>query len=209
MEKNAIKNRCFWCQNAPDFYIAYHDQEWGLPISTDQALFELLSLEAFQAGLSWLTILKRREGFREAFAHFDIQTVANFDAQKIATLVADPNIIRHRGKIEATIHNAQRALALQAEYGSLAAYLWSFEVDTTQRPAYLTENFVRTLTVSPEAHALSRDLKKRGWKFVGPTTLYAFLQAAGLVNDHQSDCPARARVEAARAAFTPPRLVVK
>lgn len=206
MSEIKTEKRCFWCQNGPDFYQAYHDEEWGLPLSDDQALFELLSLEAFQAGLSWLTILKRRAAFRVAFDNFEIEKVANFEAKKIASLVANPEIIRHRGKIEATVNNAQRALAIQAEYGSLAAYLWSFEVDTRHRPTFLTEEIVRTLTVSPEAHALSRDLKKRGWKFVGPTTMYAFMQAAGLVNDHQSDCLARARVESARALFLPPRL---
>lgn len=205
MNANLSEKRCFWCQNSPDFYLAYHDHEWGMPTCDDSQLFELLSLEAFQAGLSWVTILKRRAGFRAAFEHFDIQKIANFDAKKVDALVANPEIIRHRGKIEATIHNAQQALVLQAEYGSLAHYLWSFEVDTTQRPDLLTEAFMRTLTVSPEAKALSHDLKKRGWKFVGPTTMYAFMQAAGLVNDHQSDCSARPRVEMARAAFTPPR----
>ena len=176
--------RCRWCAAAPEFE-AYHDREWGFPVADDTRLFEKLSLEAFQSGLSWRTILAKRENFRRAFDGFDFHRVARFDARKIERLLQDEGIVRHRGKIEAVVHNAGRAVQLQAERGSLAAYFWQFEIDPAGAAA------PQTATTGPEAVALAKDLKKRGWKFVGPTTVYAFMQAMGLVNDHVEGCVAR------------------
>lgn len=195
--------RCFWCDQTA-IYQHYHDTEWGFPVSEDKQLFEKISLEGFQAGLSWLTILKKRPAFRSAFEGFDFHTLANWGEADVERLLKDEGIVRHRGKIEAVLNNARRAVALQAEYGSLAAYFWQHEAATHTRPALITPEFLRTQTQSPESLALSKDLKKRGWKFVGPTTLYAFMQAMGLVNDHESACHARVHVESARKAFTPP-----
>ncbi|HSV70091.1 MAG TPA: DNA-3-methyladenine glycosylase I [Methylibium sp.] len=195
--------RCPWCE-ASDLYRAYHDHEWGFPVTDDRRLFEKLCLEGFQAGLSWLTILNKREAFRAAFAGFDAERVARFGAAEVARLLGDAGIVRHRGKIESTINNARRVLALRAEFGSLAAYAWRHEPEPRSRPKRLTPAVLKTLATSPESVALSKDLKKRGWSFVGPTTVYAFMQAMGLVNDHLDGCHVRERALAARAALTPP-----
>ncbi|TAK89973.1 MAG: DNA-3-methyladenine glycosylase I [Burkholderiaceae bacterium] len=192
------KARCHWCSVAPE-YLAYHDTEWGFPVSDDQRLFEKLSLEGFQSGLSWRTILAKRENFRAAFHGFDFDRIARYTQRDIDRLLKDAGIVRHRGKIEAVINNAQRARELINEEGSLAAYVWRFEPDAKQ----LAEP--QTASTSAESIALSKDLKKRGWKFVGPTTVYAFMQAMGLINDHVEGCVVRAKVERARKTFTRPR----
>jgi DNA-3-methyladenine glycosylase I len=189
--------RCRWCLATPD-YLAYHDDEWGYPVSDERRLFEKLSLEAFQSGLSWRTILAKRENFRTAFANFEIARVARFDEGDVARLLADAGIVRHRGKIEAVINNAQRAQELVKEAGSLAAFVWR-HLPPPERPS----PDVGAAT-SPESVALSKALKKRGWAFVGPTTVYAFMQAMGLVNDHAEGCVTRARVDAARRGFKVP-----
>ena len=195
--------RCFWSDGSP-LYDGYHDREWGWPVVDDIRLFEKISLEGFQAGLSWITILKKREAFRAGFDGFDFRKVAAYTEADVQRLLGDAGIVRHRGKIEAVIHNAGRAIELQREFGSLARYFWQFEVDISKRPKKLTVEVLRTFTTAPEAIALSKDLKKRGWKFVGPTTMYAFMQAMGLVNDHQHDCHVRAAVEDARRALPRP-----
>ena len=195
--------RCFWSDGSP-LYDAYHDREWGWPVVDDIRLFEKISLEGFQAGLSWITILKKREAFRAGFDGFDVRKVAAYTEADVQRLLGDAGIVRHRGKIEAVIHNAGRAIELQREFGSLARYFWQFEVDISKRPKKLTVEVLRSFTTAPEAIALSKDLKKRGWKFVGPTTMYAFMQAMGLVNDHQHDCHVRAAVEDARRALPRP-----
>lgn len=196
--------RCAWCAATPA-YRHYHDEEWGYPVADERRLFEKLCLEGFQAGLSWLTILNKREAFRAAMAHFEADELAHFGAAEVGLLLANPAIVRHRGKIESAIHNAQQVLALRQEWGSLARYIWSFALHAAQgRPERITAGSLRTMTTSPASHALSRDLKKRGFTFVGPTTMYAFMQAMGLVNDHVEGCAARARAEAARAAFVLP-----
>lgn len=197
-------DRCFWVPEGDDLYRAYHDAEWGFPVGDDTRLFEKLCLEGFQAGLSWRTILGKREDFRRAFAGFDLETVAAFGPADVERLLGDAGIVRHRGKIEAAIHNAGRALELIAAEGSLAAYLWRFEPDPASRPLRLTEAVLGTMAVTPESKALSKNLRRRGWKFVGPTTAYAFMQAMGLVNDHEHDCPVRERAQAAREAFRVP-----
>ena len=190
-------SRCFWCESHAE-YIRYHDEEWGYPVAEDRRLFEKICLEGFQSGLSWWTILQKRENFRAAFAGFDIHKVAQFDETDVARLLADAGIVRHRGKIEATINNAARAIDMQAEFGSLAAYFWSFEPQTDEK------NGERIVGKTPTAERLSKDLKKRGWKFVGPTTCYAFMQAMGLVNDHMPECAHHAKAVTARAVFIPP-----
>ncbi len=177
--------RCWWCGDDP-LYVNYHDTEWGFPVDDDQRLFEKICLEGFQSGLSWITILKKRENFREAFADFDIEQVANFGKRDITRLLKNAGIIRHRGKIEATINNAKRAIELAVECDSLASYFWRFEPEKSSRPKRIAKNNIPA--TSPESIALSKDLKKRGWKFVGPTTAYAFMQAMGLVNDHIHGC---------------------
>jgi len=189
--------RCAWCSAAPEFF-AYHDSEWGLPVADDRRLFEKLCLEGFQAGLSWRTILAKREHFRAAFHGFDFHRIAAFDRSDVERLLQDPGIVRHRGKIEAVINNAQRAGELVAREGSLAAFVWRYELD----PAKLGPP--QSASTSPESVALSKELKKRGWKFVGPTTVYAFMQAVGLINDHAEGCVSRPAVERARAVFRPP-----
>ena len=191
------KSRCHWCGAAPDF-LSYHDTEWGFPVSDDHRLFEKLCLESFQSGLSWRTILAKRENFRAAFHDFDFDRVARFSARDITRLLKDEGIVRHRGKIESVINNARQARELVKEQGSLAAYVWRYEPDMQQ----LAEP--QTLSSSPESIALSKDLKKRGWKFLGPTTVYAFMQAMGLVNDHVEACVIRDRVERARKRFRRP-----
>jgi DNA-3-methyladenine glycosylase I len=195
--------RCFWGASAPE-YVAYHDTEWGFPVADDRRLFEKLCLEGFQSGLSWLTILRKREGFRRAFADFDFERVANFGAKDVERLLGDASIVRHRGKIEATVNNAKRAVELVEEEGSLAAYVWRFEPDAASRPKRLTWDALMEMAQTPESQALAKDLKRRGWRFVGPTTVYAFMQAMGLVNDHLHGCDAREAVEQARAGFTSP-----
>ena len=194
--------RCRWCQASP-LYRHYHDHEWGFPVADDRRLFEKLCLEGFQSGLSWLTILNKREGVRAAFANFDAEQVAAFGPADVERLVQDAAIVRHRGKIESAINNARRVLELRAEFGSLAAYAWRHEPAPQDRPARLTREVARTLSTSPASVAMSKDLKKRGWSFVGPTTVYAFMQAMGLVNDHLEGCHARATALQARAAFKP------
>jgi len=191
------KSRCAWCRSSA-LYQRYHDDEWGFPVSDDRRLFEKLCLEGFQAGLSWLTILNKRDAFRSAFANFDAERVARFGAREVTRLLGDAGIVRHRGKIESTINNARRALALRDECGSLAAYAWRFEPAPRSRPKRMTLATLLSLGPSIEATAMSKDLKRRGWSFVGPTTVYAFMQAMGLVNDHLDGC--HARVAAAAAA---------
>jgi DNA-3-methyladenine glycosylase I len=195
--------RCFWSDSAPE-YRAYHDTEWGYPVADDRRLFEKLCLEGFQSGLSWLTILRKREGFRKAFAGFDFEQVARFGARDVKRLLADASIVRHRGKIEATINNAKRAVELVDGEGSLAAYVWRFEPEAASRPKRLTWAALLELAQTPESQALAKDLKRRGWRFVGPTTVYAFMQAMGLVNDHVHGCETRKQVDEARARFTVP-----
>ena len=176
----------------------YHDLEWGFPVRDDRRLFEKLSLEGFQSGLSWLTILRKREAFRKAFANFDAEKVARFTPKKVELLLQDAGIIRHRGKILATINNAGRVADLVDEFGSLSNYVWRYQPAASARPKKMTLAVLRTLGQSEASQALSRDLKKRGWSFVGPTTVYAFMQAMGLVNDHLDGCAIRSAVEKQR-----------
>lgn len=196
--------RCFWCRATP-LYRHYHDHEWGFPVNDDRRLFEKLCLEGFQAGLSWITILNKREAFRAAFANFEAERMADFGEAEVARLLADPGIVRHRGKIESAIRNARRVLELRREFGSLAHYVWRFAPAAAEgRPERLTLVAAKSLTTAPAAIALSKDLKQRGFGFVGPTTMYAFMQAMGLVNDHIEGCATRAAADAARAAFVVP-----
>jgi DNA-3-methyladenine glycosylase I len=196
--------RCSWCAATPA-YQHYHDREWGFPVTEDRRLFEKLCLEGFQAGLSWLTILNKREAFRTAFAQFDAEKMARFGEADVARLLADAGIVRHHGKIESAIGNARRLLELREAHGSLAAYVWRFEPDPASRPKRLTLAKLKAMTSSPESVALSKGLKKKGWGFVGPTTMYAFMQAMGLVNDHIDGCHVREEALAARAALVVPR----
>jgi DNA-3-methyladenine glycosylase I len=189
--------RCHWCSATAE-YLAYHDEEWGQPVADDRRLFEKLCLEGFQSGLSWRTILAKRENFRAAFQGFDVGRVARYTARDVQRLMGDAGIVRHRGKIEAVVNNAQRAVELVAQEGSLAAFLWRFEPDPS------AEGAVQTRSTSPESVALSKELKQRGWKFVGPTTVYAFMQSMGMVNDHLPGCVLRERVARARLAFRRP-----
>ena len=189
--------RCRWCSAAPEFF-AYHDTEWGFPVADDIRLFEKICLESFQSGLSWRTILAKRENFREAFEGFDFRKVALFDSADVERLLADPGIVRHRGKIEAVINNARRACELVEAEGSLAAFLWRFEPEEEDIAP-------QSRSVSPTSERLAKELRKRGWKFVGPTTVYAFMQAMGLLNDHAEGCVIRAKAEEARNAFQRPR----
>ena len=191
------KLRCGWCAQTEDF-IPYHDKEWGFPVKDDQRLFEKICLESFQSGLSWRTILAKRENFRKAFHHFDFNKVARFTERDITRLLKDEGIVRHRGKIEAVINNAKRAQELVKEEGSIAAFVWRFEPD----PKKLAKP--QTVSTSPESIALSKELKKRGWKFVGPTTVFAFMQAMGLLNDHIKKCVTWEKVETARQRFKRP-----
>jgi DNA-3-methyladenine glycosylase I len=191
------RERCRWCAATPE-YLDYHDREWGFPVRDDHRLFEKLSLEGFQSGLSWRTILAKRENFRAAFDGFDFDRVAQFTEEDVARLLGDAGIVRHRGKIEAVINNAQRAKELVEREGSLATYVWRFEPDASQLAA------PQTASTSAASIALSKDLKKRGWRFVGPTTVYAFMQAMGLINDHAEGCVIRSEVAQARQAFKRP-----
>lgn len=189
--------RCWWCGELPE-YVAYHDTEWGFPVHDDRRLFEKICLEGFQSGLSWLTILRKREAFREAFEGFDFEKVARFGDAEVASLLANAGIIRHRGKIEAAIQNARKACDLVEECGSLDSFFWRYEPDASTRPERMTREALSALNTSAESLALSKELKKRGWKFVGPTTVYAFMQAMGLVNDHWEECFVRPMVEGKR-----------
>lgn len=188
--------RCGWCAAAPAF-LDYHDREWGFPVADDTRLFEKLCLESFQSGLSWRTILDKRENFRAAFAGFDFRKVAQFGDADVARLLADAGIVRHRGKIEAVINNAARACEIVESEGSLAAFIWQYE-------PVGEEAMPQTRSTSAASIALSKELRKRGWKFVGPTTVYAFMQAMGLINDHAEGCAIRADAERARAGFMRP-----
>ncbi|MET4579760.1 DNA-3-methyladenine glycosylase I [Ottowia thiooxydans] len=189
--------RCHWCSGASEF-LPYHDKEWGFPVKDDRTLFEKLSLEGFQSGLSWRTILIKRENFRAAFENFEVDRVATFTQDDVQRLLADAGIVRHRGKIEAVIQNARCAREMIGREGSLAAFFWSYE--STEPEAMLPQ----AISTSAQSIQLSKDLKKLGWKFVGPTTMYAFMQAAGIVNDHAADCIVRAKVHKARGIFKTP-----
>jgi len=186
--------RCWWGTSAPD-YIEYHDQEWGRPVGDDRTLFEKVSLEGFQSGLSWLTILRKRDNFRAAFANFEPEEVAEFTEKDVERLLGDAGIVRHRGKIESTINNAARVLEVQDDVGSLAALVWSFEPESTEPVMEST---------TPESKALAKEMKRRGFSFIGPTTAYAFMQAMGLVDDHLEGCYVREEVEKERSAFVRP-----
>ncbi|MEO6984771.1 MAG: DNA-3-methyladenine glycosylase I [Paralcaligenes sp.] len=196
-------HRCIWCQATP-VYQHYHDHEWGFPVVDDRRLFEKICLEGFQAGLSWLTILNKREAFRQAFTNFDIEKVAEFTDTDAARLLSNAGIVRHRGKIASAINNAKKALELRDEFGSLAAFLWRYEPKPNTRPKRITYEVVKAMGASPESTALSKDLKKRGWTFVGPTTMYALMQAMGLVNDHVEGCDRRGAALAAREKLQRP-----
>ena len=195
--------RCFWHGNLPD-YLHYHDHEWGRPVADDRRLFEKICLEGFQSGLSWLTILRKRDNFREAFEGFDFERVARFGEADVERLLTDAGIVRHRGKIASTVNNANRARELADEAGSLAAFFWRYEPGPDQRPEIVDLAHLRANPTTAVSVRLSKDLKKRGWSFVGPTTVYAFMQAMGLVNDHLEGCKCRAEVEAERGAFRRP-----
>ena len=195
--------RCTWPGVDPE-YRRYHDLEWGQLVSDDFRLFEKICLEGFQSGLSWITILRKRENFRAAFAGFDFDLVADFGDEDIARLLGDAGIVRHRGKIVSTINNARRAQEMKQEFGSLAAYFWRFEPPASERPAEVTRESLSASEAAPSPKQLSKDLKKRGWTFVGPTTCYAFMQAMGLVNDHLEGCYCRQPLERLRASFTRP-----
>lgn len=196
--------RCWWPGDDP-LYLRYHDEEWGHPVADDHRLFEKICLEGFQAGLSWLTILRKREHFRGAFVGFDPARISKFSARDVNRLLKNPGIVRHRGKIESTINNSRRALTLMDEFGSLAAYFWAWEPAAADRPARVTREALMRMPTTPQSVALSKDLKRRGWTFVGPTTVYAFMQAMGLVNDHVESCTTRAEIERARRRFKRPR----
>ena len=193
--------RCWW-PGADPLYVHYHDAEWGRPVGDDSRLFEKICLEGFQSGLSWLTILRKRDNFRAAFAGFDFRQVAEFGPDDVDRCLADAGIVRHRGKIESVVNNARRALELVDEAGSLAAFVWSFEPAPQERPARIDRSAIVPST--PHSVALSKALRKRGWTFVGPTTVYAFMQAMGLVNDHLEGCACREEVEAERRGFARP-----
>ncbi|MBB1489040.1 DNA-3-methyladenine glycosylase I [Oceanospirillum sediminis] len=200
------KTRCWWCGEDDELYRNYHDNEWGYPITDDIRLFEKICLEGFQSGLSWITILRKREGFRKAFEGFDFHKVATFTDDDIERLLQDEGIVRHRGKISATINNAARAIEMQEEYGSLAAWFWQYEPASSQRPAVCDYETLSQLGQTEISLQMSKDLKKRGWKFVGPTTCYAFMQAMGLVNDHIEGCNIRQACLEARLHMTIPEL---
>ena len=183
-------SRCWWCGTDP-LYVRYHDEEWGRPVTDDRRLYEKVCLEGFQSGLSWLTILRKRENFRAAFHDFDFERVARYTARDVERLLKNEGIIRHRGKIESTINNAKRARELRDEAGSLSSYFERWQPAASSRPRSITRDVLMTMAVTPESTALSKDLRKRGWIFVGPTTIYAFMQAVGLVNDHVDTCDFR------------------
>ncbi len=195
--------RCWWGSGDPD-YQRYHDDEWGRPVDDDHRLFEKICLEGFQSGLSWLTILRKRENFRAAFAGFDFTVVAGFGDKDIELLLENAGIVRHRGKIQATINNAARALELVDEFGSLAAYVWRWEPREKEPHVGKGEYSWPVPSVTATSKALSNDLKKRGWKFFGPTTAYAFMQAMGMVNDHVPGCHCYDKVSDLRRRFGRP-----
>jgi DNA-3-methyladenine glycosylase I len=194
------RHRCGWCGSDP-VYVTYHDEEWGRPVVSDDRLFEKICLEGFQSGLSWLTILRKRPAFRAAFGGFVPERVAAFGPRDVTRLLNDAGIIRHRGKIESTINNARRAIELKREFGSIAAYAWRWQPRPDERPARLTWEALRAMPSTPTSAAMSKDLKRRGWTFVGPTTVYAFMQAMGLVNDHLEGCFVRRAVERDRRSM--------
>ncbi|MHC1549980.1 DNA-3-methyladenine glycosylase I [Phyllobacterium sp. K27] len=196
--------RCFWPGALPE-YIRYHDNEWGKPVTDDTRLFEKICLEGFQSGLSWLTILRKRESFREAFDGFDYRKIARYTDKDVERLLGNAGIVRHRGKINSVINNANRAIELVKETGSLAAYFWSFEPPAEERPKVVDYSTLIANPTSPTSTRLSKDLKKRGWSFVGPTTMYAHMQAMGLVNDHIEGCKCREEIETLRAKFKRPK----
>jgi DNA-3-methyladenine glycosylase I len=198
------KTRCFWHGNLPD-YLHYHDHEWGRPVANDIRLFEKICLEGFQSGLSWLTILRKRDNFREAFDGFHFDKVASFTDKDVECLLGNAGIVRHRGKIVSTINNAKRAREMADEFGSLAAWFWTFEPGPAERPAVVDLAHLRANPTTAVSVRMSKDLKKRGWSFVGPTTVYAFMQAMGLVNDHLEGCICRQVAEAERKAFKRPK----
>jgi len=194
--------RCWWCEGHDD-YESYHDSEWGIPVADDRLLFEKICLEGFQSGLSWLTILRKREGFRAAFCDFDIRKIAEFDNGQVKRLMNNPGIVRNRAKVEATINNAQRAIEMEEEFGTLGSFFWQYE-PTMRRTALKNKEDACFHTTSGESTEMAKALKKRGWKFVGPTTAYAFMQAMGMVNDHLADCHCHDRVEQQRLEFKRP-----
>lgn len=198
------KTRCFWHGNLPD-YLHYHDHEWGRPVTDDRRLFEKICLEGFQSGLSWLTILRKRENFREAFAGFDFDKVAQFTDDDVERLLGNVGIVRHRGKIVSTINNAKRAREMVDEFGSLAAWFWKFEPGPQERPEIVDLVHLRANPTTAVSVRISKELKKRGWSFVGPATVYAFMQAMGLVNDHLEGCYCRTEVEKQRRALKRPK----
>ena len=198
VDENQVK-RCWWCSSS-QLYESYHDREWGWPVAEDQRLFEKICLEGFQSGLSWLTILNKRENFRRAFRQFDIDKVAAFRTSSVNRLLGDKGIVRHRGKIESTINNARQARRTIEEFGSLAAYFWKYE--PARQPSISSREDIRV--TCDEAIRLSKDLKHRGWSFVGPTTCYAFMQAMGMVNDHARSCWVYDQVDQARKKFKRP-----
>ena len=195
--------RCWWCGDHDD-YRNYHDTEWGFPVDDDVRLFEKMSLEGFQSGLSWLTILRKRDNFRQAFCGFDWREIAKFDEDRVEELLQDAGIVRHRGKIEAVVHNARLMDDLVRERGSFAKFVWEFEPGPGLRPERVDYDTLVTLAQTPESNALARALKKRGFRFFGPTTAYAFMQSMGLVNNHLEGCSAHATVEDARRGFNRP-----
>jgi DNA-3-methyladenine glycosylase I len=198
------KLRCTW-GSSDDLYRRYHDTEWGRPVSDDIRLFEKICLEGFQSGLSWITILRKRENFRKAFDGFRFDKVARYTEKDVERLLGDAGIIRHRGKIVSTINNAKRAGEMVKEFGSLAAFFWTFEPGPKDRPKTIDRAAVMAMPLTPVSTAISKELKKRGWTFVGPTTVYAFMQAMGLVNDHIEGCMCRAVVEKERKRFKRPK----
>jgi DNA-3-methyladenine glycosylase I len=197
------RTRCSWPGSDP-LYLAYHDKEWGRPVADDRRIFEKLCLEGFQSGLSWLTILRKRENFRAAFGGFDFEKVARFGEREVERCLADAGIVRHRGKIESVLNNARRALELRDEAGSLAGFVWRYEPAAASRPARLDRATLMAMAKTEESTALSKALRQRGWSFVGPTTIYAFMQGVGIVNDHIEGCICRNAVEAERQAFKRP-----
>lgn len=197
------KCRCWWC-GADPLYMEYHDREWGAPVTDDIRLFEKICLEGFQSGLSWITILRKRENFRNAFDGFDYRKIVSYREKHIEKLMLDAGIVRHRGKIASVINNAARAMELEKEFGSLAKYFWSWEPDMASRPQRYDLATVKAIAKTDTSIALSRDLKKRGWSFVGPTTVYAFMQAMGMVNDHLDGCHRREKLEEMRAGLKRP-----
>jgi DNA-3-methyladenine glycosylase I len=198
------RTRCVWAGTSPD-YIDYHDREWGRPVDDDVRLFEKICLEGFQSGLSWLTILRKRENFRRAFHHFDFRRVSRYGDKELARLLDDAGIVRHRGKIASAVNNAGRVADVVKAEGSLARLVWRYEPAAASRPARIDWNTLRAMAKTPESIALSKELKKRGWSFVGPTTMYAFMQSVGVVNDHVEGCFCRAEVEKERKRFIRPR----